>query len=118
MEHESDRRTVAPLVIPEIVTWPAEVDLANSGQVAEELTAAFRPGVRVVIADLSATRYCDSSGMRVLLLAHDAALAHEAELRLVIPPSAVLRALTILGFDRLLQIYPSLEAALTGAPGR
>jgi anti-sigma B factor antagonist len=115
MERHGDRSTVTPLVIPEIIALPAEIDVTNAGQVARELRAAFRPGVAVVIADMSATTFCDSSGMRSLLLARDTAITHHAELRLVIPTADVLRALSLLGFDQLLQIYPSLSLALTAA---
>jgi hypothetical protein len=57
-----------------------------------------------------------SSAMRALLEAHDTAIASRAELRLVIPPGTVLRALQITGLDRQLRIYPGLDAALTGRP--
>jgi anti-sigma B factor antagonist len=116
MEEHADQETVAPLIIPEIVTLPAEIDIGNAGRVGRELCAAFRPGVAVVIADLSATQFCDSSGVRSLLLARDAAARGHAELRLVIPAAPVLRVLSVLGLDRLLQIYPSLALALTARP--
>lgn len=116
MERRGDRGTVTPLVIPEIVALPAEIDVMNAEQIGRELREAFRPGVAVVIADMSATTYCDSSGMRALLLARDAAIAHRAQLRLVIPAGQVLRVLSLLGFDRLLQVYPSLGLALSAGP--
>jgi anti-anti-sigma factor len=115
MKRHDDRATVTPLVVPEIVALPAEIDLMNADLVGQDLGAAFRRGEAVVIADMSATRFCDTSGARSLLLARDTAIAHGAELRLVIPAGAVMRALRILGADRLLQIYPSLDLALTGA---
>jgi anti-sigma B factor antagonist len=115
VEGLGERGTVTPLVIPEIVALPAEIDISNAGQAARDLRAAFRPGVTVVIGDLSATRYCDSCGARSLLLARDAAAAAGAALRLVIPPGAVLRMLTLLSFDSLLQIYPTLQQALAAS---
>jgi anti-anti-sigma factor len=61
--------------------------------------------------------YCDSSGARALLQASNKAAASHAELRLVIQPGGVLRALQIMGLDQLLRIYPTLPAALaTGSP--
>jgi anti-anti-sigma factor len=116
MKRHDERATVTPLVVPEIVALPAEIDLMNADLIGQDLGAAFRRGEAVVIADMSATRFCDTSGARSLLLARDTAIAHGAELRLVIPAGAVMRALRILGADRLLQIYPSLDLALTGAP--
>lgn len=118
MEEKADQGTVSPLVIPEIVALPAEIDIGNSERVGQDLCAAARPGIAVVIADMSQTQYCDSSAVRSLMLAHDTAVRNNAELRLVIPSAAVLRILSVLGFDRLLHIYPSLSAALTSSPGR
>jgi anti-sigma B factor antagonist len=118
VEEKADQGTVLPLVIPEIVTLPAEIDISNAESVGRQLCAAARPGIAVVIADMSQTLYCDSSAVRSLMLAHDTAVRNDAELRLVIPSAAVLRILSVLGFDRILHLYPSLGAALTSSPGR
>jgi anti-sigma B factor antagonist len=101
-----------PLSCPVIVPLPAEIDMANAGDVGEQLRAAFAPGVSVVIADLGSTVFCDSSGVRQLVLAHKRAVASNRELRVVIPSAGVLRTVAILGFDRVLEIYPDLAAAL------
>jgi anti-sigma B factor antagonist len=108
--------TVAPLTVPEIVTLPAEIDIGNAEGTGRALCAAFRPGVTVVIADLTQTSFADSSAMRAFLEADAKAAASHAELRLVIPPGAVLRALTITGLDQHLRIYPTLDAALSVRP--
>lgn len=107
--------TVQPLVVPELVTLPAEIDISNADAVGEDLRAALRPGVTVVVADMTSTVFCDSTGLRNLLLASDAARAAGAELRLVISSAGVLRILQVVGFDRLLQVYPAMQEALTGA---
>jgi anti-anti-sigma factor len=66
----------------------------------------------VVIADLTSTAFCDSSGVRYLLLAHDKAAAHGAQLRLAVQPDGmVLRMLTLMGLHRVLQVHVSLEEA-------
>jgi anti-sigma B factor antagonist len=102
---------------PVIVPLPAEIDIVNAGDVGEQLRAAFAPGVSVVIADLGSTVFCDSSGVRQLVLAHKRAVASNRELRVVISSAGVLRVLAILGIDRVLEIYPDLAAALaTGLP--
>ena len=54
---------------PVIVRLPAEIDMANADSIGEELAAASAPGVAVVIADMTATTFCDSMGMRMLVLA-------------------------------------------------
>ena len=98
---------------PVVVTMPAEIDISNADRTGEELCAAFAPGVTTVIADMTGTSFCNSSGISVLVLAHRQAAAHHAELRLVVLSAAVLHALTLVRMDFLLPIYPSLDAALT-----
>lgn len=44
-----------------------EIDLANATSVGKELNAALGPGVGIVIADMSATRFCDTSGIHALV---------------------------------------------------
>ncbi len=80
-----------------VIALPAEIDMANAGRVA-------------------ATRFCDSSGISVLVRAHKQAVASRTELRLVVPSGAVLRALTLVRMDDVLPIYPSLSQALAAGP--
>jgi anti-sigma B factor antagonist len=101
-----------PLNRPVIVPLPAEIDIVNAEDVGQQLRAAFASGVTVVIADLGATVFCDTSGARQLLLAHERAVVGNRELRVVISSAGVLRVLAILGLDRVLEIYPDLDAAL------
>lgn len=100
---------------PVIVQLPAEIDIANGAAVGQQLCSAFAPGVTVLIADMTATVFCDSSGISQLVLAHHCAAAHHAQLRLAVPHDQVLEVLTVTGVDRLLAIYPSLGAALAAA---
>jgi hypothetical protein len=53
--------TITPLVVPEIVTIPDEIDIRNADRAGRELRAAFRPGVTVVIADMTRTGFAASS---------------------------------------------------------
>jgi anti-anti-sigma factor len=101
---------------PAIVPLPAEIDIANAEDIGRQLCAAFASGVTVVIADLRSTVFCDCSGVRQLLLAHKRAVVSNRELLVVTSSAGVLRVLTILGFDRVLQIYPDLAAALATRP--
>jgi anti-sigma B factor antagonist len=98
---------------PVIVLLPAEIDLINAEDVGEQLGSAFTRGAAVVIADLTSTVFCDSSGTRQLVLSHNYADFHDAQMRFVIPDLNVLRIVTLTGLDQLLSIYPSLDAAVS-----
>src|SRR5215831_13516049 len=99
-----------------VVALPAEMDMASADRVGLQLGAAFAPGVKTVIADMTATRFCDSSGISVLVRAHKQAVANGTQLRLVVPSTTVLRALRLVEMDYLLPIYPTLSQALAAGP--
>lgn len=101
---------------PVVVEFPDEFDLGNAGDVAQRVRAAIVPGGRVVVADLTRTVFCDSSGVRIILLARDWASADDVELRLAVPAGPTLVVLRLLALDKLLPIYPSLQEALAGEP--
>jgi anti-anti-sigma factor len=95
-----------------VITLPAEIDISNATDVKDRLTGALVPGAEAVIADLTATYFCDSSGLRVLANACKQAAANGIELRLAVPSAAVLRVIALIGLDGYLAIYPSLGQAL------
>jgi anti-anti-sigma factor len=97
---------------PVVVTLPAEMDITNADAIGQALSSAIARGAGIVIADMTGTRFCNSSGISMLVQAHRRAAANQAELRLVVLSAAVLRALTLVRADFLLPIYPSLDAAL------
>ena len=99
-----------------VVALPAQIDMANAGRIGQQLGSAFTPGVKTVIADMTATTFCDSSGISMLVRAHKQAAASRTQLRLVVPSAAVLRALTLVRMDHLLPIYPCLSQALVTGP--
>ena len=96
-----------------VVTLPTEIDITISDQVREDLLAAVNQGAELLIADLSSTTFCDSSGVSALARAFRRAQANGGEMRLVVGTPAVHRVLSLTGVDRLLTIYPSVTAALT-----
>jgi anti-sigma B factor antagonist len=104
----------APVVV---VTMPAEIDVTNADRIGGELSAAIAGGAGIVVADMTDTRSCNSSGISMLVLAHRQTAANGAELRLVVLSAPVLRALKLVRMDFLLPIYPSLDAALTPETG-
>jgi anti-anti-sigma factor len=95
-----------------VVGFPARVDGSNEARIGEQLLAALDGGAAVVIADMSATAWCDHAGVDTLVRACQRALVRQAELRLVVSAPAVRQLLSDEGLDRLVAVYPSLEAAV------
>jgi anti-sigma B factor antagonist len=100
-----------------MVVLPVEIDAVSAERVGQELAAALVDGVTVLVADLSGTAFCDSSGVRVLVRTYRKAEAHGTELRLVVPSAAVRRVFELMGVDELLAVYRTLGEAMEGAPG-
>jgi PAS domain S-box-containing protein len=102
-----------------VVGFPARVDGPDAARIGEQLLVALDGGAGVVIADLSATASCDHAGVDALVRAYQGALVRQAELRLVVSAPAVRQMVSAEGLDRLVAVYPSLEAAVAagGANG-
>jgi anti-anti-sigma factor len=113
MLYQETRHAVA------VVTLPGQIDLTNAERVYDQLYAAFASGAPVVIADFSATSFCDCSSLRRLLAVQRRAAARSAELRLAIPPGGpVHRLAQLLDLGRQLQVYPGLREAAAGTLSR
>jgi anti-anti-sigma factor len=96
-----------------VVAFPEHVDMSNAAQIREQLLAVFDRGAVVVIADMSATAWCDYIGVDAVARACQRAAVCRAELRLVVTATAVRRLLAAEGLDRLVPVYSSVEAAIT-----
>jgi len=95
-----------------VVTLPAEVDVSNAGQIHQDLAAVLAQDAYLVILDMSSTTFCDSAGVTALVHAVREANAGGAGLRVAASAPAVTRVLAITGVDRLIEIYPSVAAAM------
>jgi len=107
-----------------IVAFPDHVDVSNVGQLREQLLSVINRGAAVLIADMTDTVSCDHSTVDALARAYQRATVNGTRLRLVVTAPLVRRVISIEGLDRLVSVYPSLEAAIaagtpeTGAPAR
>jgi anti-anti-sigma factor len=98
---------------------PGEIDTTNAPRINQELVSLVDSGPGTLIADLTQTTFCDSSGAAALVRIAKRAQAGGVSFRVAASP-AVMRVLGLLGADRLLDVYPGIDAAISGppAPGR
>jgi anti-sigma B factor antagonist len=101
-----------------IVTLPAEIDLSNADLVRQNLLSVVAQGATRVIADLTATTFCDSAGIAALVRVAQQATAHGSGLRLAASKPAVTRVLALTGVDKLIDVYPSVAVAMADPGGR
>ena len=97
-----------------VATLPAEIDVTNADPIREELLSVVSQGAALLVADLSMTTFCDSTGVSTLVRTLRRTSASQAALRLVVNTPSVQRVLSITGVDRLLEVFPSVSAALAG----
>ncbi|MGW7447925.1 STAS domain-containing protein [Kitasatospora sp. NPDC054795] len=100
-----------------IVTVTGELD----HDTADDLrTALARPpsaaGIERIVVDLAGLRFCDSTGLNVLLRARLDAQGDGVRLELAGAGPLVVRLLAITGADGVLRVHPDLRTALE-APG-
>ena len=116
---------------PAVVTLPAEIEqdsagmaldgidsvLDGAGSAYAALREAVASGVRVVVADLTGTTFCDYPGFRQLVAIHHLAATSDVQLRLAMPADGTVRRwLEFLAHHRLVRVYPGLTAAKTVLP--
>jgi anti-anti-sigma factor len=94
------------------VTLPEHIDLSNADQIREELLSVINRGATELIVDMTPTVSCDHAGADAVARAYQRGVVSGTQLRLVITGPIVRRVLSISGLDRLISIYPSLEAAI------
>jgi anti-sigma B factor antagonist len=99
-----------------VVAAPEEIDITNAPELSSALLEAAADRPRKLVADMTRTRFCDSSGLHALLAAHKRAQADGGELLLVIPSVAVLRVFAITCIDRMIPNFTSLDDALAHTP--
>jgi anti-sigma B factor antagonist len=100
-----------------VVTAPTEIDTTTAGQLRAVLAEWQSQGHTTVIVDLTGTQFCDSAGLRELVVAHKRAVADGGGLQLVIPTEGVfLRIFTATGLDGIIPHFVTLGQALVQVP--
>lgn len=96
-----------------LVTVAGEIDLAGAPIFADALAEVLRPPApQMVLVDLRAVSFLDSSGINALIDAHHQALTSSAHLRIYGANQAVSNPLEVMGMTDYLEIYDNRAAAL------
>lgn len=93
-----------------VVAAPEELDIASRDCFHAQLLAAAGKHPTVIV-DLSHTTFCDSSGIQVLVRAHNRTTADGGELRLAGVTRPVDRTFVLTGTDRLFRIFATVALA-------
>jgi anti-sigma B factor antagonist len=98
-----------------VVTLPADVNISNAKRLRDALMTASGDHATVIV-DMSATEFCDSTGISVLVMAMKRARANGGELRLVMGGPAVRRIFKVTGVDGVFRIFDTLREAAVAEP--
>jgi anti-anti-sigma factor len=99
-----------------MITLPAEIDIANAGQVCEELLRALSSDPAVLVVDMTRTSFCGAAGIDALMRVRGGAFAAGIVLRVAVSAPMVRQVLEMTGVDQLIGVYPGQDAALAGLP--
>ncbi|KOX21073.1 MULTISPECIES: STAS domain-containing protein [unclassified Streptomyces] len=118
------RRSVATIEVDEDERGPwtvfrvqGELDLVTSPRIRRRVHAAVAGGRHDLVMDLSGVRFCDSSGVGVLVASRRLLRSCGGRLRLILPEAGeghVARVLAALGVQRLFEVYEDVDGALAG----
>jgi anti-anti-sigma factor len=90
------------------------LDTATAPAAQARLLAMLTAGATLV-ADMTDVGYVSSAGLRVLLTAAKQAKSVGARFGLAAPQDSVREVLAMSGFDRIIQIHATVDAAAGGA---
>lgn len=97
-----------------IAPLPEQIDATNAVWVQRDLIFLLTRSPGVLVADGSATTFCDVAGARALVRAAQVTGGRPAEFRLVAASPRLRRVLALTGSDQILHLYPDLSSALPG----
>jgi anti-sigma B factor antagonist len=99
-----------------VVAAAGEVDLTNAEGLREALLSSLEGDAAGLVADLTLTTFLDSAGVTAIVRASRRAAATGTTFRLVVTAAPVLRILSLVGIDQLIEIHPSVTAAVASLP--
>lgn len=102
-----------------VVTVSGELDHDTANGLRDALALPLADGLERIVIDLAGLRFCDSTGLNILLRARLDAEAAGRALAVAAPRPVVARLFSITGADSVLPIHPDRASALgpADAPG-
>jgi anti-anti-sigma factor len=91
-----------------------ELDLASAPELESHIAQAFQSGAKMVIVDLRELEFIDSTGLSVLVKAHQQAQEAGCELGIVNGGAQVRRLLSLTGVTERLRVADAPEELLSG----
>jgi anti-sigma B factor antagonist len=100
-----------------VVSVRGEIDIFTAPEFKERIGGAIDAGRDLVVVDLNATTFIDSSSLGVLISAHRRLSGRDGRLVIACEVKTVLNTFKITGLDGVLEIVPTRDDAHTPANG-
>ena len=94
-----------------VVSLLGEFDMSNADRLRNQLSSSLESTSGMVVLDLGALDFADSTVLGVLVAAHRRAEAAGVTLRLAAPPPFIQRLLKITNLDSLIETFPNVASA-------
>jgi anti-anti-sigma factor len=100
------------------VTMMGRVDSDTAGVLEKTLDSLVATGSKEILCDFSATTYISSAGLRVLLSVTKTLVRSQGRIVLCSLRPNVTEVFTIAGFNQIIPIYPTRDAAIRILSGK
>ena len=93
-----------------VVTVRGNLDIDSATVLSTALEQVLHAGEPRIVVDLSGVEFCDSTGVNVLLAAHQRLADQGGSLALAAPTSTVRRILQVTGLDTVFTVLDAVPA--------
>ncbi|MET9434986.1 STAS domain-containing protein [Streptomyces sp. NPDC006551] len=94
-----------------VLTLRGTLDYESAPRLRDQVRAADLTPGSLLVLDLAALDFCDSSGINTFLTARNTATAAGASIALAAVPPPVARVIGIVGLDQIFAIHPDSDSA-------
>ncbi|WP_329048421.1 STAS domain-containing protein [Amycolatopsis sp. NBC_01488] len=95
-----------------LLTVRGELDVATASQLRTRIGELTLTAGQLLVVDLEAVTFCDSSGISALIAARNVAEAAEAKVALVAVPARLSRTFALTGLADFFPTFPTAEDAV------
>ena len=96
-----------------VVHTAGELDLHTAATLQAELEAAVAAQATLVVVDLAAVDFMDSTGLSAIVAAVAGVREYGGEVRVVTATPKITKVFTLTGVDQQVSMYDTVEEALT-----
>ncbi|MFF5187471.1 STAS domain-containing protein [Streptomyces sp. NPDC000345] len=104
--------TCTPIDGVRVITVRGEIDHDSGGSLRQALILPGGTALPRIVVDLGGVTFMDSSGINILIAAHNAARGAGGWLRLAGPTDSVLRTMRLVGLDEVIDCHATVRDAL------